>query len=110
MMLTVSITWNSTTLNVTYSSFETMILKPEEMIDNMSLKSIGYYRTEYGDLQQNIGRYFRFQSADVLYEQFIKFVTILQREKDETDDKTFNTWLRMMKREMYQIGRHKKNI
>ena len=39
---------------------ETMILKPEEMIGVIDLRSLGYYKIKQGILQQNQTRYYKF--------------------------------------------------
>ena len=38
-------------------------------------------------LQQNIDKYYRFESADILCEQFNTFVNTLKKEKEETNDR-----------------------
>ena len=42
-------------------------------------------------MQQNLSRYFRFDSAETLCEQLNKFVNTLKKEKEETTDKS--PWL-----------------
>ena len=38
-------------------------------------------------MQQNLSIYYRFESADILCEQFSKFISILKKEKEEIKDK-----------------------
>ena len=77
---------NSATLDATKSSFETVIFNLYEMLGILDLRSIGYYKIKHGVLQQNLGKYFSYKSADVLCEQFNKFVNIFKKEKEETNN------------------------
>ena len=61
------------------------------MLGILDLRSIGYYKIKQGVLQQNIRKYSRFESVDVLHEQFNKFVNTLKKEKENTKEK--NPWL-----------------
>ena len=56
------------------------------MLGVLDLKLIGYYKIKQGILQQNLSKYYRFKSADTLYEQFNKFVSTM-KEKKETKEK-----------------------
>ena len=38
-------------------------------------------------LQENLSKYYRFESADVLCEQLNKFINTLKKEKEETKEK-----------------------
>ena len=53
------------------------------MFGILDLRSIEYYKIEHGVLQQNISKYFRFELANVLCDQFNKFVNTLKKEKGE---------------------------
>ena len=57
------------------------------MLGILDLKSLGYYKIKQGILQQNLSRYYKFESADTLCEQFNKFITTLKKEKEETKEK-----------------------
>ena len=52
---------NKAILDITDKSTETMIFKPEEMIRVIDLRSLGYYKIKQGILQQNLGRYYKFE-------------------------------------------------
>ena len=58
-----------------------VIFDPKEMIGILDLRSVGYYKIKQGIVQQNLSRYYRFESADILCEQFNKFVNTLKRER-----------------------------
>ena len=57
------------------------------MLSILDLRSIGYYTFIHGILQQNLSKYFRFESVEILSEQFYTFVNTLKKEKEETDDR-----------------------
>ena len=40
----------------------------------LGLRSLGYYKTKQGILQQNVSKYYRFEKSDILFEQFNKFI------------------------------------
>ena len=65
-------------------SLETVIFNPKKMLGTLDLRLVGYYKIKHGVLQQNLSKYFRFESADVLCDQFNKFVNSLKRENEET--------------------------
>ena len=56
------------------------------------MRSWGYYKIKQGILQQNLSKYYRLESADILCEQFNKFINALKKErkkerKGETKEK-----------------------
>ena len=75
------------TLNVANNTLDMVIFNPKEMLGILDLRLVGYYKIRQGVLQQNLSRYYRFKSADVLCEQFNKFVNILKKEKEEAKEK-----------------------
>ena len=87
MMLKLKFIWNLFTLEVTNSSLETVIFDPKEMLGILDLRLIGYYKIKQGGLQQNLSKYSRFESADILHEQFNKFTSTLKWIKRK------NPWL-----------------
>ena len=66
---------------------ETVIFDPMEMSGILDLRLIGYYKIKQGILQ-NFSKYYEFESADILCEQFNKLINILKKEKkEETQEK-----------------------
>ena len=57
------------------------------MLGISDLRSIGYYKINQGILQQNFSKYCRFESADILCEQFNTFISTLKKGKEQTRDK-----------------------
>ena len=81
MMLKLKFTQNIAMLDITNSSIDTVIFDPKEMLGILDLRSLGYYKTKQGILQQNLSKYYRFELADILCEQFNKFINIKERKK-----------------------------
>ena len=83
LMLKLKFTQNLAILDITNSGLDTIIFDPKEILRIFYLRSLGYYKIKQGILQQNLSRYYRFESADILCEQFSKFINALKKERDE---------------------------
>ena len=70
MMLKPKFTQNIAKLDGTNSVLETVIFNLKEMLWILDLRLVGYFKIKQGVLQQNLGLYYRFESADTLCEQF----------------------------------------
>ena len=55
---------------MTNSISEISILNPREALGILDFRSIGYYKIKQGVLQQNLGRYYEFESAEEVCAQF----------------------------------------
>ena len=66
MMMKLKFTQNLATLAITDSGLDTIIFDLEEMIGISDLRSLGYYKIKQYLLQQNLSKYYRFESADTL--------------------------------------------
>ena len=73
--------WNLATLDKTNSSLEKEKFDPKEMSDILDLRLVGYYKIKQGILQQNLSRYYKFESADTLCQQLNKFTNTLKRRR-----------------------------
>ena len=69
---------NKAMLDIKNTGKDTMILKPEEMIGIMDIRSLGYYNIKQGILQQNLSKYYKFEKAEKLCKYFNKFVNTLK--------------------------------
>ena len=47
---------------------------------------MGYYKIKQYVLQQNLSRHYHFESADAMYEQFNRFVNLLKKEEENTEE------------------------
>ena len=75
------------TLDVTNNTLDTVISDPKEMLGIFDLRLVGYYKIKQGVLQQNLSRYYIFESADNMCEQFNKFVNpIKEGERRDKGD------------------------
>ena len=88
MMLKLKFVCNSATLDITNRGLDTIIFHPKEVLGILVLRSLGCYKIKQGILQQNLNKYYRFEKADILCEQFNKFINTLKKErKEETKEK-----------------------
>ena len=53
------------------------------MLGISDLRSFGYNKIKQGILQPNLSKYFRFESASTLCEQFNKFINTLKKDRKE---------------------------
>ena len=51
-------------LYIMNSSAEIVILSPREVKEKLDLRSLGYYKIQHGILQQNLSKFYRFESAE----------------------------------------------
>ena len=87
IMLKLKFIQNMATLDMINNSSDTVIFDPKEMLQILDLRLIGYYKIRQGTLQQNLCKYYRFESVDILSEQFNNFVNTIKKEKEETREK-----------------------
>ena len=57
------------------------------MLGILDLRLEGYYKIKQGILQQNLSRYYTFESADILCKQCNKFINTFKKEREETKKK-----------------------
>ena len=63
------------------------------MMGIIDIRSLGYYKIKQGILQQNLGRYYRFEEASKLCEYFNKFVDTLKKDRELTTQVDKYPWL-----------------
>ena len=56
MLLKLKFTQNSAKLDIANNGLDTIILKTEDMLGKLDLRSLGYYKIQHGILQQNLGK------------------------------------------------------
>ena len=69
-----------------------MIFKPEEIIGITDLRSLGCYKIKQGILQQNLSRYYRFETTEKLCRYFNKFINTLKREREQNPPEDEYRW------------------
>ena len=87
MMLKLKFIRNRVTLDTTNNNPETVIFDLREIIGILDLRLLGYYNIKQGVLQQNLSKYYHFESADIIFDYYNKFVNALKQEKEETKEK-----------------------
>ena len=93
LLIKLKFTCNKAILDVMNKGKDTMILRPEEMIGIIDLRSLGYYKIKQGILQQNLSRYYRFKKAEKLCEYYNKFVNALKKEREQKSLTDNYPWL-----------------
>ena len=83
MMLKLKFTQNLATLDVLNSGLEMVVFDPKDILGILDLRSMGCYKIKQGMLQQNLSKYYRFESADTICEQFNRFINMLKKERKE---------------------------
>ena len=88
IMLKVKCMQNTTISVMTKNTSETLILNSEETLEILDLRSLGYYKMKQGVLQQNLGRFYEFELAEKVCNQFKKlFSTLKKKQNLETGEK-----------------------
>ena len=87
LLIKLKFTSNKAMLDLKNTGKDTMILRPEEMIGIVDIRSLGYYKIKQGILQQNLSKYYKFEKAEKLCEYFNKFVNTLKRERTGNTNK-----------------------
>ena len=104
IMLKVKFMRNAAMLDVINSSLETLILNPKEALGILDLRWLGYYKIKQEVLQQNVSRFFEFESAEQVCNQFNNLINTLKKEENlETEEKY--PWLDMTDERKYMTDR-----
>ena len=74
MMLKLKFIRNKTTLDITNNTRETLIFGKKTVMGILDLRSLGYYKIKQGVLQQNLNKYYHFEEANKVCEEFNKIV------------------------------------
>ena len=85
MLIKFKFTHNEAILDIVNNNTGTIIFKPEEMLGIVDLRSLGYYKVKQGILQQNIGKYYRFERADTLCEYSNKFKNTMKMKREQKE-------------------------
>ena len=93
LLIKLKVTCNKAVLDIVKKGKDTMIVKPEEMIGIIDLRSLGYYKIKQCILQQNMRELYRFEEAEKLCEYFNRFVNTLQKEREQVSLEDRYPWL-----------------
>ena len=105
MLLKIKFVWKSAMLDITNTGLTTIIFGLEEVLGILGLRSLGYYKIKQGILQLNLSKYYWFEMADILCEQFNKFINTLKIERQQEETKETYPWLDSSNDRKYMIDR-----
>ena len=74
MMLKLKFIRNKTMLDITNNMREVLIFDTKMTIGILDLRLLGYYKIKQGILQQNLNKYYHFEEATKVCEEFNKMV------------------------------------
>ena len=92
-------------LDIKDTGKDTIILRPEEMIGIIDIRSFRYYKVKQGILQQHLSKYYKFEKAEKLCEYFNKFVNTLKREREQATPTDKYPWLDLKDERRHMIDR-----
>ena len=85
MLLKLKFMCNAATLDIVNNVPDTIIFKPEEMLGTVDLRSLGYYKSKQGIVQQNLSKYYKFEREGTLCKHFNKFINTLKKEREQKE-------------------------
>ena len=92
-MLKLKFIRNKAMLDITNNTREMVIFHKRRTVGILDLRSLGYYRIKQGVLQQNLNKYYQFEEADKLCEDFNKMVEAIRQEEEKDSRKQKYPWL-----------------
>ena len=92
MILKLKFIRNKATLDITKNTRETVIFDKKTSIGILDLRSLGYYKTKQGVLQQNLNKYYQFEERDKVCAEFNKMVETIRKEERNNSEERY-PWL-----------------
>ena len=77
---------NRVTLKITNNMQDNVMFDSTEMIGILDFISLGYYKIKQDVLQQNLSKHYHFESADAMCKQFNRFVNLLKKEEENSEE------------------------
>ena len=87
---------NKAVLKVTNKTHESVTFGKTKMIGIIDLRSLGFYKVKQEVLQEHLGRYYHFELADDICDQYNRFVNLMRKEK-EIQKVSFHGWKTWMR-------------
>ena len=81
IMLKVKFMRNAAILDIMNNGLKILILNPKEALGILDIRSIGYYQIKQGELQQNISKFYEFELAEKLCDQYNNLINTLRKEQ-----------------------------
>ena len=104
MMSKLKFVSNKATLDITNNMKETLIFDKKTTIGILDLRSLGYYKIKQGVLQQNLNKYYHFEEANTVCEEFNKMVEMVRQEEKDSKKEKY-PWLDDMDERKYIMDR-----
>ena len=82
MMLKLKFIQNKATLDITNNIREILIFERRTTTGILDLRFLGYYKIKQGDLQQNLNKYYHFEEANIVCEEFNNMVETVKQEEN----------------------------
>ena len=86
-------------LDITNITREILIFDRKTMIGILNVRSLGYYKIKQGVLQQNLNKYYHFEEANKVCEEFNKMIEVIKEEEGKVKEKY--PWLDHMDERKY---------
>ena len=84
LMLKLKFIRNKAMLDITNNTREILIFDRKTMIGILDLRSLGYYKIKQGVLQQNLNKYYHFEEANQVCQEFNKMVEVMKEEEGKS--------------------------
>ena len=94
---------NKAVLKVTNKTHESVTFGKTEMMGIIGLRSLGFYKIKQEVLQEHLARHYHFELADDVCDQYNRFVNLMRKEEENTEDKF--PWLEDMDERKYMTDR-----
>ena len=104
MMLKLKFIGNKAMLDITNNMREILIYDTKMTIGILDLRSLGYYKIKQGVLQQNLNKYYHFEGATKVCEEFNKMVEKVKQEEKEGKKEKY-PWLDDTDERKYMMDR-----
>ena len=92
-MLKLKFVRNCASLDIVNNTEETVIFDPNQILAILDLSSLGYYKIKQGVLQQNLNKYYHFESVEKLCEEFNAIINERKKEEEKEVEKDKYPWL-----------------
>ena len=105
MMLKLKFIQNKAMLDITNNTRKILIFDRKTMIGILDLRSLGYYKIKQEVLKQNLNKYYHFEEANKVCEEFNKMVELIKEEEEQGKSKEKYPWLDDMDERKYMMDR-----
>ena len=94
---------NKAMLKITNKTHEAITFSRIEMMGNVDLRSLGFYKIKQEVLQEHLGRHYHFELADDICHQYNRFVNPMKKEEENSAGKF--PWLEDTDERKYMMDR-----